>query len=164
MGTKGIILDLDQTIVDTSCLQELRNLRQWQLVYNKIPETKLYPDIKTIVNELFEAGIIITIVTSSPSVYASKVLKYHGIKYHYLVDYFSVKRRKPHPEPVLKALEVMQLNADDVISYGDLDIDIISSQEAGVKAVFCKWGGSTPIDSVPDEILYFPSEILNYLK
>ena len=45
---KNIIFDLDLTLVDTTCLEELRHNRNWAEAYKKIPHTSMYSGIKEI--------------------------------------------------------------------------------------------------------------------
>ncbi|VEI00380.1 AHBA synthesis associated protein [Kaistella antarctica] len=58
---------------------------------------------------------------------------------------------------------MMRLIPDEVVSFGDLDIDIISAKAAGVKGYFCKWGGTEPVTSKPDVIINTPSELTNWV-
>lgn len=42
---KGLILDLDQTLVDSSVATEARRCRDWQRVYSLIPSFRMYQGI-----------------------------------------------------------------------------------------------------------------------
>lgn len=137
---KCVIFDLDQTLVDTSKLESLRNNKQWKEIYLNLHLCKLYDDIEYVVNALLLRGIIIAIVTSSPSTYAKKILEYFDLKYDYLVGYHDVIKHKPNPAPMFKVLEYFNLKPNEVISFGDKDIDIISSNSANIKSIGCCWG------------------------
>lgn len=139
---KCVIFDLDQTLVDTSKLESLRNNRSWNEISNRIHESKLYDDIKIILNQISSRNIKIAIVTSSPSSYAKQILEYFDLKYDYLLGYHDVKKRKPDPEPMLNVLDHYNLKSNEVISFGDRDIDIISSNSANIKSIACCWGTS----------------------
>lgn len=139
---KCIIFDLDQTVVDTSNLEILRNNREWKLISNHISECNLYDNMKSIMDSIHLKGIKIAIVTSSPSLYAEQILNYFDLKYDILVGYHDVKNRKPNPEPMIKVLNFFNIKSNEAISFGDRNIDILSSNKANIKSVACKWGAN----------------------
>ena len=47
---KGIILDFDQTIADTSMLKKYRDLRQWDVVHNNIDRIVLVQGFSSFTN------------------------------------------------------------------------------------------------------------------
>lgn len=74
---------------------------------------------------------------------------------------------KPHPAPMLKALELMDEKAEDVLSFGDRAIDMIASKRAGIKAIACLWGTkerSMLLGTAYDQAISSPLEILPYLQ
>lgn len=78
---KGIIFDLDQTLIDSSISLKYRgskgNLRSdWKKVFSLIGDFKEFGNLIKGVNRLKELGIKVSIVTSSPSGYCTNVLKY----------------------------------------------------------------------------------------
>ena len=132
---KGIIFDLDETLVDTTMLSGFRESRNWSLCYANINKTLLYENVDVLLKKIGDSQIKIGVVTMSPQSYARKVLSYHKIKYDVLIAYHDVKNRKPHPEPMLKCLERLELLASEVISLGDDAKDIKSSRSAGIDAI-----------------------------
>ena len=58
----------------------------------------------------------------------------------WIVSYHDAKPIKPHPAPMLKALELMQCSAKETISFGDKVIDIQASNATGIESVACFWG------------------------
>lgn len=161
---KCVIFDLDQTLVDTSKLESLRNNRQWKDIPNRLNECFLYDDMKIVFNKIINKGIKIAIVTSSPGIYAKQILEYFDLKYDLLVAYHDVKNKKPHAEPMLKVINELNILPENIISFGDRDIDIISSNNANIKSVACTWGAKD-INSLkasnPNILIYKPNEILN---
>lgn len=161
-----VIFDLDQTLVDTSGLEIYRNKRQWGEISKNLNLCKLYNDIETIITTIKSKGIKLAVVTSSPGSYAKQILDYFNLEYDILVAYHDVKNKKPHNEPMSKVLNDLKINASSVISFGDSDIDIISSNNAKIKSVACLWGAknkNTLIDSNPDFIIDKPNQILKML-
>ena len=170
---KGIIFDLDQTLIDSSISLEYRGSKSnprsdWKKVFSLIGDFKEFGNIIKGVNRLKELGIKVAIVTSSPSGYCTKVLKHWNINYDYIVAYHDVSNRKPHKEPTEKAIKLMGLNPKEVIAVGDDFKDIQSYNSAGCISVAAAWGidneGSLRLkENKPNEIFYNVRDFLNYL-
>ena len=77
------------------------------------------------------------IVTTKTGRYSRELMEYFGIMHHFevLVGFEDVEHRKPHPEPILKALEQMGASRDNVWMIGDTCLDLEASFHAGVKAI-----------------------------
>jgi phosphoglycolate phosphatase-like HAD superfamily hydrolase len=163
----GVIFDLDQTIIDTQIAEPDRAKRNWFAVYQLIPRFTLYPGILDALAWIQEREIAICIVTSSPEIYCKKVLQYWNIPYHHTVCYHDTTNKKPHPEPMLKALERMRMQSVGSISFGDRDIDIISSNGAGIKSVACLWGAldtTTLLQARPTFAAAEPHDIIKIIR
>lgn len=163
----GIIFDLDQTIIDSSIAEQYRKAREWNLVYSKIPSFKLYDEIPKVFKFIIDHNIPVCIVTSSPSIYCTKVLDHWKIPYDSMVCYHDTKRRKPDPDPILLGLSKLKIDPNKALSFGDRDIDIISSKSANVKSVACLWGSENNthlINSNPDYIINTPLEAIEIIK
>jgi len=137
---KGVIFDLDLTLVDTTSLERARKLRHWQDAYSLISSTTMYPGIKEVINAIKGKGIKIAIVSSSPRPYVERVVSYHQIPVDYIVGYHDAHPIKPHPAPMLMALSLMNERAENVVSFGDRAIDILASNGAGITSIACLWG------------------------
>lgn len=160
---KGVIFDLDQTLVNSSALEEYRSKRDWQYTYNNLHLTNLFNGIQEILNYITDNNIKVAIVTNSPKPYAEKLLKYHNINYDTLIHYHSVSKRKPHSEPMIKAITELGLNSEEVISLGDHDNDIISSNDSGISSVLCIWGTNGKYNCNPSLIIKNPQEFVQFL-
>lgn len=164
---KGIIFDLDQTIIDSSIAYSYRKNRMWNDVYKLIPNFKLYEGFNDVFSVINEKNIKVCIVTNSPGVYAKKVVNYFNIPSVAIVDYFSTSIKKPYPEPMLKALQLLELDNKEVISLGDNQIDILSSNRAKIKSIACTWGNNENqnlINSTPNFIINHPFEIIELIQ
>ena len=91
-----------------------------------------------------------------------------------LEQYFDVvigaedtERHKPHPEPVLAALERLGADAGDAAYIGDSPFDVQSAKSAGVGAIAVTWGGFHSRERLaqeePDAIVDTPEELLGRL-
>ena len=138
---KGLILDLDQTLVDSSVATEARRCRDWQRVYSLIPSFRMYQGILDALDIARSKGLKIAIVSTAPRPYVLKVLNYHRIPADCIIGYHDASRPKPSPEPIQEALRQMNLRVDEVLSFGDKISDLQSSRSAGVPFIACSWGG-----------------------
>lgn len=139
MKYKGIIFDLDQTLIDSSSIESLRKSRQWSKIMQNLhllPQSSL---IVTLIQKLALENVKIGIITNSPRMYAEAVLKALSIKYDSLVAYHDVSKIKPHPEPFNLMLKLLNLLPNECISVGDHDNDILASQRAGVSVIGVNW-------------------------
>ena len=130
----AIVIDLDQTLVDTRCLKAMRSQRRWSEVYAQIPACTLVPGAREFL-DVAAPSIKIGVVTNSPAKYARLVLDSFALTHHVLIGYHDVTRRKPHPEPMLLALQRLGVEAKSAWSLGDNADDIISARSAGIPVV-----------------------------
>jgi len=74
---------------------------------------------------------------------------------------------KPHPEPILRALEVLEAPAEDAAYIGDSPFDVRAGNDAGVFTVAVGWGNIHPRERVeaegPDAFVDRPGELLDVL-
>lgn len=137
---KGVIFDLDQTIVDSSTSEIYRNSRQWSKVYDLIPQFTLFNGIKELISELKSKRYKIAIVTTSPSIYTERVLNHFDISYNMKVCYHDVAKRKPFPDQYNKVIEELQLTSALTYTLGDRSIDIEAAHRANIISCACYWG------------------------
>lgn len=164
---KSIIFDLDLTLIDTTCLEGYRHNRQWQEAYAHIPDTIMYEGVANVLDIIRKYSIKTAIVSTSPRPYVEKIVAYYNIPAEYIVSYHDANPIKPHPAQMLKALEMMGVNAKDVVSFGDRVIDIQASNAAGIESVACFWGTkekSELLRSGYSHAIVRPEEILTLIR
>ncbi len=137
----GILLDLDETLVLTSKLEELRRRRAWQQVYRSFSESTLPPGTREFLEKTRNLARL-GVVTTSPRPYAEKLLAYHGIELPVLVAYHDVRRKKPDPEPIVRGAEQLELPPRQCIYIGDVVEDIVAATRADAIPVGLSWDGS----------------------
>ena len=98
-----IIFDLDQTLVDTSSVEDLRRAQQWRPVMAKLDRLPVYAGVSRLLERLHGAGHALAIVTKSPDMIARKLAQMHGWPVEIIVGYHQVKRPKPNPDGLLLA-------------------------------------------------------------
>ena len=164
---RSIIFDLDLTLIDTTVLELLRHNRQWQEAYRRIPETRMYEGISQVLEIIRKHNIDCAIVSTSPRPYVEKIVEYYNLPVQHIVSYHDAKPIKPHPAQMLKALELMGKNPNDVISFGDRVIDIQASNAAGIESVACFWGTkekSELLKSGYRHAIINPTEIITLIR
>ncbi len=134
------IFDLDQTIVDSSMAEEYRKKREWQTVFSLISQFHVYEEIYDIFEILHTKNEKICVVTSSPKNYCDSVLRHLGIKVNGTVCYHDTIRHKPYPDPILKAIDLLEEVPQNIVSIGDADNDVLASNAAGVISCLALWG------------------------
>jgi pyrophosphatase PpaX len=72
------------------------------------------------------------------------------------------ERHKPDPEPVLKALELLDAQPDEAAYVGDSPFDVAASRAAGVFAVAVGWGGIHRVEDA-DAFVETPEELIGVL-
>lgn len=103
--------------------------------------TAPYEGVIPLIEKLREKGIKTAVVSN----------KFHQAVYELCRDYFpglideaigvSVEsERKPSPVNVYKALERMEVTAEECIYIGDSEVDVQTSHNAGVKCIGVTWG------------------------
>ncbi|GAB3901552.1 HAD family hydrolase [Spirosoma agri] len=163
----SLILDLDQTLIDTSSAQNHRKPGGWQTAYGLIPSFIIYDGIAEIFQYIKDKKIKVCIVTTSPSIYCGKVLTHWSIPHDHMICYHDVKRIKPDPEGFLKAIQLLGDNPANILSLGDRAIDIKASKAANVETIGCLWGSAERqlvIDAKPEYLAETAHEALAIVK
>lgn len=106
----------------------------------------VYPGVVDALRTIRDKGGVIGICTQKDEPISRSILEQLQVSDYVdcLVGPESVTHRKPHPEPVLKVLEGLNVPADDAIFVGDAASDIQAAKAAGVASCAATFGyGST---------------------
>ena len=162
MQVRGVLIDLDLTLVDSQIAEPVRRSRKWTTVYGLIPQFTRYVGVSELLTELRENGIDVCVVTSSPQSYCLKVLKHFKWSHARTVCYHDTKRHKPDPEPLLRGLELLGIQPQDAIAIGDDPKDTAAAKSAGIFSVGALWGAldrEALIASQPDALCETVAEL-----
>ncbi len=109
----------------------------------------ILPFVKQTFNFVKKRGIKIGVVTTKIRSEAIAILKGYDLPYDTLVAGDDVKKRKPHPEPILKACKNLHMNPKECILVGDHPFDMMASKAAGCLAVgtLTGWGNRKNLKS-----------------
>ena len=101
-----------------------------------------YAGIRELLAELQQLGHPIAIVTSKGEPLARRALEFTKLDRYVdlLVGLESTAIHKPHPAPVLHALQALGRDASAAIFVGDSPHDIAAGKAAGVATVGVTWG------------------------
>jgi pyrophosphatase PpaX len=104
--------------------------------------TSAYDGIPALIARLEQRGHPIGIVTSKADYLAERALTWVGLMGHVdvVIGADSVTRHKPHPEPVLVALQRLGAPRETAIFVGDSPHDVASGNAAGVRTIGVAWG------------------------
>ncbi|MBV5278019.1 MAG: HAD family hydrolase [Campylobacteraceae bacterium] len=91
------------------------------------------------------------IVTTKTARYSEELLEHMGVMHYFevLIGRESVQFPKPHPEPILKALDYLKADPSQAWMIGDTPMDLICAKEAGVQSVGVLCGYSTKVELAP---------------
>lgn len=123
-----------------------------------------YAGAREAVQALADAGKRLGIVTSkthAPTRRGLDLCGFDGV-FETIVAAEDVEHSKPHPEPVLTALERLGARADETVFIGDSPFDLESGRRAGVRTGAACWGPferSELAKQEPDFWLEAPGEI-----
>lgn len=124
-----------------------------------------YDGIVSAVRALKEEGKRLGLVTSKVRSGAARGLRVAGLDqaFDVIIGADDVRHPKPHPEPVLVALDRLGTQPGEAVFIGDSRHDLESGRAAGVKTAAALWG---PFDRAhladlePDFWLEHPGDIL----
>ncbi|MEJ2199899.1 MAG: HAD-IA family hydrolase [Desulfuromonadaceae bacterium] len=104
----------------------------------------------------------LAVVTNKPIAYTLPLLA--GLKlssfFQVVVGGDSCREKKPHPLPVLHALEQLGATAAAAVMIGDHHTDLRAGAAAGVRTCFCAWGIGRQGDAPCDDLAITPHDLL----
>ncbi|WP_077328035.1 pyrophosphatase PpaX [Virgibacillus siamensis] len=100
-----------------------------------------FPYVAETLEKLREKPIQIGIVTTKMRRTVDMGLKVTGLDHFFetIIALDDVNHAKPHPEPVLKAMQAMEASAESTLMVGDNHHDIEAGKNAGVRTAGVAW-------------------------
>jgi pyrophosphatase PpaX len=123
-----------------------------------------YPGVPEMLERLRAAGRRLGVVTSKMRPSQELAFRTLGIEntFEVIVTVEDTTRHKPHPEPILHALELLGADPADAVYVGDSPFDIRAARAAGVLSAGAAWGIFTreELDAEgPDVMFTSPHEV-----
>jgi pyrophosphatase PpaX len=140
------------------------SFREYQREHEE-PLTRPFPGVMEVVLELARRGLGLAIVTSKHRPGAIRAMGLCGLTDHFpvLVTPDDVARGKPHPDPVLLAVERLGVSPSEAIFLGDSPFDMAAGRAAGTVTAAALWGAfpRAALEAEhPDHLLERPEELL----
>lgn len=174
---KLVIFDFDGTLVDTTAIDDFRDtaraikdknvrLEYYRQFFN---QTKPYPGIVNVLNQLNRMGILIAVVSLSPMNMVKELCNYHNLPIQMKI---SIPERKT-PLNVIKGnqtgyskaaiyrqlMNKLGIDPDSVLAIGDEITDAKEAKNASIHFLGCNWGGRNDVNDITN-----PNEILEYIN
>ncbi len=104
--------------------------------------TDAFPGVREVVRALHEEGLDLGVVTSKRRVGAFRGLRRMDLESWFgaVVAVDDVEHPKPHPQPVLQALDLLGADAASAVFIGDSTHDMESGRAAGIRTGAALWG------------------------
>jgi HAD superfamily hydrolase (TIGR01549 family) len=126
----GVLIDLDQTLVDSKALQPLRDARDWSRVRASLQLSHTFDFTNSFLNEINESQLPFGVVTSAPRSYAEAMIRHHGLQVSVVTAYHDTRAHKPHAAPLLHGLKTLGVSTG--VYIGDDEIDARAAEAAGI--------------------------------
>jgi putative hydrolase of the HAD superfamily len=135
----------DQLLYDIFNKVDYKILSAGVISYRRAREAALvpYPHVYMTLMELLKRGLLLAVVSDAPAREAWLrlcYLNFHHI-FHAVVTFDDTGERKPNPGPFRKALELLNVKADEALMVGDwAERDMVGAGNLGMKTVFARYG------------------------
>lgn len=120
----------------------IRTYRAWNLAHHD-ELVRPYAGVREALAKLARQRRPLGVVTSKMRASARRGLAHVGLDERWfscIVALEDTERHKPHPEPVLRALELVGCPAAEAVYIGDSPHDAASALSAGARAAPVRWG------------------------
>lgn len=106
---------------------------------------QLFPHVAETLQWLHGQGYTLTVASSRSSASLVEFLKDMSINGYisYVLGADDVEHAKPHPEPVLKTLATLGVDAGDTLVVGDMPVDIMMGSGAGAATCGVTYGNAS---------------------
>lgn len=169
-GTRGL-LGLGFQIKETD--PGYANLReQFLAAYHEhlFDGTSIFPGIEKVLQHLDNFNIPWGVVTNKPENLAKQLLNRFNLAEHCgcVIGGDTLTKRKPDPEPLLHACELLNCDPAESIYIGDAERDIEAAKSANIPSVVALYGyigeNENPQKWNADYYIDHPEQIINFIK
>lgn len=144
----GIVFDLDQTLLDSSALADLRDRRDWGMVGQRLGEVVPFTPAagsvapESVPTALYDAGVPVGVLTRSPRWYAEQLIRRFGIRHTALITGSDGYLPKPDTAALVAIARSMGVEAREIVFVGDDAVDHEAASVLQAMAVGVNWAAS----------------------
>jgi len=151
------IMGLPQAMLDPFVRESYRLARQ----------VTLFDGVRELLAQLRQRDLSLAVATGKSTSRARSLLEQLDVlpMFDQVIGSDEVPRAKPAPDIVLRALKLLQVDADKAVMVGDAWTDLVSARSAGVRAIAAMWGESDEailLAHEPAALLRHPRDLLRY--
>lgn len=118
-----------------------RMIERYRAIYkaDELETIRLFPNVRETLLELKRRGFRLAVVTTKFTESALPSLSHFGLLdlFDVIIGLENVKHHKPHPEPVLKALDAFPHGR--AVMVGDTEGDLVAGRAAGILTCAVGW-------------------------
>lgn len=130
-------------------------------------EVAVFESLEEVIQHLATKPLQLGIVTSKTAQEVVDEFEPFGLSeyFQHIVSASDTEKHKPHPEPLLKCLDALQVAPEEAIYIGDSIYDFQCAKQAGAKFALAHWGTKSTIGfEEADYVFYEPKDILAIVK
>lgn len=111
-----------------------------------LDSTVPFPRVREGLDALRAAGVGLALVTNKPIAPTGRILDGLGLtdRFAVVLGGDSLPTKKPDPAPLRAAAAALGVPLSRCVMVGDSDVDMEAASNAGVRGVWCSWGGFHP--------------------
>lgn len=132
--------------------------------FKRLSKVKVFNNVPLTLERLKARGFELGVVSTSPRGVIEKTLQQTGVMKYFdaIVGAEDVAQKKPHCEPVVHALNVLNIGPEEAIYVGDTIYDIQAGHSAGCYTVFMlnKYNSDVLKAEKPDRVISDVAELL----
>ena len=137
-------------------------------IYASVPEdSEAYEGIHEVLETLLNKGMTLAICSNreEENIKDDVMRVFPEIDFKYISGYRQGIPDKPDPYRLNEIVEKEGISKDEVIYFGDKDVDILAAENAGIDMVVVKWGQGNDNDYAnpyPLRAIDSPNDILDF--
>jgi len=135
---------------------------------NLCNETKVFKSLRNLLRTFEKHFIKWGVVTNKPSRMTIPLFRELNLTCKYIISGDTLTYRKPSPEPLILACNLMNIKTEDAIYIGDAKRDIEAGRAAGMKTICARYGYIKNEDNLEswdsDLIAASPSHLSSLIK
>jgi 2-phosphoglycolate phosphatase len=132
--------------------------------------TRLFPGIGDVLETIETVGLTWGVVTNKPGWLTIPLMTELGLMQRAgsIISGDTLERRKPHPDPLVRAASDLHIDTAECAYIGDAQRDIEAGRAAGMFTIAVSWGYIPADENIYDwdanRVLDAPHEILEYVQ